>query len=90
MSGPNGGHSKNDPVAQTRAALSQLYHYRFVYREDLSAPALLAVFGRRPAGLGGDLVRFLDECAIAVFAREDGDTFEGTALARTVAPLLFR
>jgi hypothetical protein len=80
---------EDDVVAQARAALAQLYHYRFVYRDVLPAAKLLVIFGRRPVDASTDFVNFLESCAIAVaWATLKG--FEGTPSARAAAPWLFR
>ena len=79
---------EEDPVAQTRAALAQLYHYRFAYREELPQSRLLAVFGGRPADGRTDLVDFLESCGIGV-ARPHGSKFDGNQVARITAPWLF-
>ncbi len=78
----------DDPVNQVRAALAQLYHYRFVYRDQIPSAKLLAVFGFRPSHHGTDLVSFLDGCDIGV-AWIHGQAFEGTLAARQSAPWLF-
>jgi hypothetical protein len=80
---------EDDALIQVRAALAQLYHYRFVYRHDLRSPDMLAVFGKPPIVRGDDLSLFLDECDIGVaWATDRG--FDGTPRARAIAPWLFR
>lgn len=65
---------RGDDVAQCRAALAQLYHYKFLYRARYSDPILVAVFDNRPTG---DLVTFLTSCGIQVLWT-DGTRFTGT------------
>jgi len=77
-----------DAVAQVRAALAQLYHYRFVYRETLPEAQLLAVFGSRPVDGTTDLAAFLESCRIGV-AWAEGAAFAGTPRALATAPWLF-
>jgi hypothetical protein len=77
-----------DAVMQARAALAQLYHYRFVYREMLPEALLLAVFGSRPVDGTTDLAAFLESFGIGA-AWAEGSGFGGTPRARAVAPWLF-
>jgi len=79
---------EDDVVAQSRTALAQLYHYRFVYRNILPTARLLVIFGRRPVNASTDFVTFLESCAIAV-TWADADGFDGTPVARAAAPWLF-
>jgi hypothetical protein len=78
----------SDAVTQVRAALAQLYHYRFVYRKALPNPELLAVFGNRPLDGTTDLAEFLESCGVGT-AWVEGGAFYGRSRARTIAPWLF-
>ncbi|MBV8581171.1 MAG: DUF3578 domain-containing protein [Candidatus Eremiobacteraeota bacterium] len=63
---------RGDDTAQSRAALAQLYYYKFIYRERYFNPELLAVFDAEPAG---NLAIFLLKCGIHVlWATESGFT----------------
>jgi hypothetical protein len=78
-----------DELRQARAALAQLYHYRFVYRQEYPDPALLAVFGEKPVHNGEDLTSFLTSCGIASTWKTHEDSFDGTNAARELLPWLF-
>ena len=54
---------RGDDRAQVRAALAQLYDYRFLYRSTFESPILVAIFDAMPSG---DLGPFLYECGIHV------------------------
>jgi len=77
-----------DELRQVRAALAQLYHYRFVYRRDYPQPDLLAVFEQKPIHKGEDLTEFLSSCGIASAWKIGTKSFEGTPEARAIAPWL--
>jgi hypothetical protein len=78
----------DDVLRQVRAALAQLYHYRFVYRHDYPSPILLAIFGEKPIHRGEDLSDFLTACGIASAWKSEVGSFEGTPEARTTLPWL--
>jgi hypothetical protein len=77
-----------DELRQVRAALAQLYHYRFVYRRKHPNPDLLAIFGERPVHQGEDLTEFLTSCGIASAWQTDLRSFDGTAEAKRLVPWL--
>jgi hypothetical protein len=78
----------NDELRQVRAALAQLYHYRFVYRREYPQPKLLAVFEAKPVHQGEDLTIFLSSCGIASAWKTEQGMFDGTAEARKAVPWL--
>ena len=78
----------NDVLRQVRAALAQLYHYRFVYRGDYPTATLLAIFGERPIHRGEDLSEFLRSCGIASAWRTETGLFDGTPEAKKIVPWL--
>jgi hypothetical protein len=53
-----------NPVKQVRAALDQLYYYRFAYRNQIKAPKLVAVFSARFRSRMRNLPSFLNDCGI--------------------------
>jgi hypothetical protein len=55
-----------DDVTQVRAAIGQLYYYKFVYRQRYPNAALMAAFSRKPRSHQSDtdLLDFLRECGI--------------------------
>lgn len=67
---------ESDDVKQTRAALAQLYFYKFIHAELYPHTQLAAVFSRRPVHSTHSLIEFLEECGIAV-AWLEGDQFIG-------------
>lgn len=79
---------QDDTIRQSRAALAQLYHYRFEYRETLIQPTLAAIFNARPTHTGKDLSDFLESCGIAV-AWKSNDGFDGTESSRRSLPWIF-
>jgi hypothetical protein len=52
------------PVNQVRAALAQLYHYRFAYRQALPNAKLVAVFSRNLDDSNSGLREFLNDCGV--------------------------
>jgi hypothetical protein len=78
----------NDELRQVRAALAQLYHYRFVYRREYSQPKLLAIFGTKPVHKREDLTVFLTACGIASAWKTERGAFDGTFEAKKVVPWL--
>lgn len=76
----NGDHSR-----QVRAALAQLYHYRFLYRDKYKETELMAVFG---AALSDELRDFLADCNIACCWLNPEGNVVGSARARSLAPWL--
>ena len=82
---------EEDAVRQARSALAQLYHYKFVYREQYGDPALLAIFGKEPIAEGNNLSIFLAHCRIAsAWWNRSANLFDGTAEAKRIAPWLFK
>jgi hypothetical protein len=77
----------NDEVDQVRAAIGQLYHYRFLHRSwsGYEHSRLYAVFD---APIDGDLVNYLDEIAIGVIWTR-GENFEASPRVRSELAWLF-
>lgn len=73
-----------DAVDQARAALAQLYHYRFTYRLRYLSPELVAVFDKT---IPDDLAQFLRDCNVRVF-NKSGDSFDSSDADHKVVPWL--
>jgi MrcB-like, N-terminal domain len=77
-----------DEITQVRHALSQLLYYRWLYRETIPNPILVAVFDRPPTRRF-DLARFLEASDVLV-ASSNGAGFDGSELALDDIPWLFQ
>lgn len=70
-------------MKQVRAALAQLYHYRFAYRNQIKGPKLLTVFSHRLDGPHDQLRMFLNDCGIGT-AWMDGEEPQPDKLAAAI------
>jgi hypothetical protein len=78
-----------NPTKQVRAALAQLFHYRFAYRNQLKSPRLVAVFSRPLDGKFEVLQTFLNECGIGTAWPDASGEFWGDALSQESCPMVF-
>ena len=77
---------EHDDVKRARTALTQLLHYRYLYRDELPASTkLVAAFSRRPLGSKNELLDFLTSNSIAVVWPDEAG-FRGSPGATSAFP----
>ena len=77
---------EGDDADQARAALGQLFLYRFLHEQNYGKAGLIAAFTARPSYKGKDLVDFFAESGVGVIWRDETASLKASKLAAELLP----